>query len=123
MTDTADPRPADDPGSERPAWSPAPSTASAPSSPSVPPTAGEAGSPKRLYRSRTDRKLGGVCGGLAVYLGMDANLVRVLAVLSLLLPGPQIIAYLLAWIIVPEEPVRPQTPGAEPGPIPPSVTR
>lgn len=60
--------------------------------------------PRRLYRSRSDRMVGGVCGGLARYFGVDPTLVRVLAVVSLVLPGPQILAYLLAWIIVPEEP-------------------
>lgn len=61
--------------------------------------------PKRLYRSRTDRMLGGVCGGLATYLKMDPTVVRVIAVATILLPGPSIIAYLAAWVIVPEEPV------------------
>ncbi len=60
--------------------------------------------PRKLYRSRSDRMLGGVCGGLAAYLGMDPTVVRLIAVATILLPGPSIIAYLLAWIIVPEEP-------------------
>lgn len=68
--------------------------------PPSPPSPG----PKRLYRSRTDRKIAGVCGGLADYLGVDANLVRILAVLSILLPGPQVLAYLVAWLLVPEDP-------------------
>jgi phage shock protein C len=76
--------------------------------------------PKRLYRSRDDRMIGGVCAGLARYLGVDANLVRVLTVLSLLLPGPQILAYLVAWIIVPEEPSWSQPPSAV---EPPGATR
>jgi phage shock protein C len=67
--------------------------------PPTPPTA-----PRKLYRSRTDRMLGGVCGGLAAYLNMDVTVVRLIAVATILLPGPSIIAYLLAWIIVPEEP-------------------
>jgi phage shock protein C len=95
---------------DAPAWSPAPSTA------------GEATPPKRWYRSRSERMIGGVCGGLAAYLGVDASLVRVLTVLSLLLPGPQIIAYLLAWIIVPEEPAPRQTPGTTSGPTLPPAT-
>lgn len=61
--------------------------------------------PKRLYRSRSDRMLGGVCGGLAAYFGIDPTIVRIGALASLFLPGPQIIAYIVAWIIVPEEPV------------------
>lgn len=66
--------------------------------------------PKRLYRSRDNRMLAGVCGGLGAYLGIDPTLVRILAVASLFLPGPQLIAYLVAWIIVPEEPAVPTAP-------------
>lgn len=70
------------------------------SQPAVPPPP----APRKLYRSRSDRMLGGVCGGLADYLGVDVTIVRLIAVATILLPGPSIIAYLLAWIIVPEEP-------------------
>jgi phage shock protein C len=59
---------------------------------------------RRLYRSRTNRKLAGVCGGLAQYFNTDATLIRVLIVLLALLGGPGIVVYLLMWIIVPEEP-------------------
>jgi phage shock protein C len=121
MTDTDDRRPADGSAPDAPAWSPAPTTDSS-ADRSPPSTAGGSTRPKRLYRSRSDRMIGGVCGGLATYLGVDASLVRVLAVLSLLLPGPQIIAYLLAWIIVPEEPASGQTSGTEGGSTPPSAT-
>ena len=58
----------------------------------------------RLYRSRTDRKLAGVCGGLAQYLNTDATLIRVLFVVLALLGGPGLVIYLLMWILVPEEP-------------------
>jgi phage shock protein PspC (stress-responsive transcriptional regulator) len=61
-----------------------------------------AGEPLRLVRSVTDRKLGGVCAGLADYLGMDVSLVRVLAVLSVFFYGFGLIAYLVAWIVIPE---------------------
>ena len=61
--------------------------------------------PKRLYRSRTDRKLGGVCAGIATYFDLDPTVVRLIAVATILLPGPSIIAYIVAWIIVPEEPL------------------
>jgi phage shock protein C len=61
---------------------------------------------KRLLRSRTNRKIAGVCAGLAEYLDMDVTLMRLLwavvAVLSGIVPG--IIAYLIAWILMPEEP-------------------
>ena len=58
----------------------------------------------RLMRSRTDAWLGGVCGGIAARFGWDATLVRVLFVLSLLLPGPQVLLYLALWIVIPREP-------------------
>ena len=60
--------------------------------------------PRRLYRSRHDRMIGGVCGGLAAYLNVGPSLVRLLTLASLVLPGPQVLAYLIAWIVVPEEP-------------------
>jgi phage shock protein C len=59
---------------------------------------------RRLYRSRTDRKLAGVCGGLAQYFNTDATPIRVLFVVLALLGGPGLVIYLLMWILVPEEP-------------------
>jgi phage shock protein C len=59
---------------------------------------------RRLYRSRTDRKLAGVCGGLAQYFNTDATLMRVLFVVLALLGGPGLVIYLMLWIVVPEEP-------------------
>ena len=59
---------------------------------------------RRLYRSRTDRKLAGVSGGLAQYSNIDATLIRVLFVVLALLGGPGLVIYLLMWILVPEEP-------------------
>ena len=59
---------------------------------------------RRLYRSRTDRKLAGVCGGLAQYFNTDATLIRALFVVLALLGGPGLVLYLLMWILVPEEP-------------------
>jgi phage shock protein C len=58
----------------------------------------------RLYRSRSDRKLAGVCGGLAQYSNIDPTLIRVLFVVLALLGGPGLVIYLLMWILVPEEP-------------------
>jgi phage shock protein C len=60
---------------------------------------------KRLYRSRDERMLGGVCGGLAKYLNTDPTLIRLLMVVFAFAGGPGIIAYLILWIIVPEEPL------------------
>jgi phage shock protein PspC (stress-responsive transcriptional regulator) len=56
-----------------------------------------------LRRPRTGRVIGGVCAALAARFGWDVTLVRVLAVLSLFLPGPQLIFYLIAWIVIPTE--------------------
>jgi phage shock protein C len=59
---------------------------------------------RRLYRSRRHRIIAGVCGGLAEYLGWSPTRVRFLTLLSFLLPGPQIIAYLVMWLVIPNEP-------------------
>ena len=61
--------------------------------------------PKRLYRSRTDRMLGGVCGGLAAYFDIDPVLVRVITVVTALMAFGGVLAYFILWIVVPEEPV------------------
>ena len=59
---------------------------------------------KRFTRSKTDRKLAGVCGGLAAYFALDPTLVRILwVVLSLVSLGAGIVGYLLLWIFAPEE--------------------
>jgi phage shock protein C len=57
----------------------------------------------RLVRSIHDRKIAGVCGGIAEHFGWDPTVVRLVFVLSILLPGPQVLAYLLAWIVIPED--------------------
>lgn len=59
--------------------------------------------PRKLYRSKSDRKLAGVCGGLAQYFNVDATLFRVLFVATTLF-GAGLVLYLAMWIIVPEEP-------------------
>ena len=57
-----------------------------------------------LRRSRTDRMLGGVCGGLAAALGADAALLRVLTVaLTLITGGAAAIVYVAAWVLAPED--------------------
>ncbi len=58
---------------------------------------------KRLYRSRTDRKICGVCGGLANYFGIDSTIVRVIAVLSVIFSGIGILVYIIMTIIIPLE--------------------
>jgi phage shock protein C len=59
---------------------------------------------KKLYRSKSNRKLAGVCGGLGKFFGFDPTLARV-AFVFLALPGglPGVLPYLLLWIIIPEE--------------------
>ncbi len=58
---------------------------------------------KKLYRSRTDRKVWGVCGGLAKYFDIDPTIVRVIAIVSVLFTGAGIIAYIVMAIAVPLE--------------------
>ena len=62
--------------------------------------------PKRLYRSRSERMIGGICGGLGEYFNVDPTLVRLIAVVIILITGilPGILAYLIAWVIIPERP-------------------
>ena len=64
---------------------------------------------KKLYRSRTNLKVAGVCGGIGEYFGLDATIIRVVFVI-LLFPGwlPGFIPYVILWIFVPVEPVRKQ---------------
>ncbi|HOX35544.1 MAG TPA: PspC domain-containing protein [Methanoregulaceae archaeon] len=60
---------------------------------------------KRLYRSGRDRILGGVCAGLGEYFDIDPSIVRLLwAALTLLSLGTGIIVYIIAWVLVPEQP-------------------
>ncbi|MGD2252537.1 MAG: PspC domain-containing protein [Anaerolineales bacterium] len=61
---------------------------------------------KRLYRSRKERMIGGVCGGLGEYLNIDATVVRLLAVISAFVSfGGSILAYLVMVFVVPMEPI------------------
>jgi phage shock protein C len=70
---------------------------------------------RRLYRSRTDTVLGGVAAGLADYLNADPALVRIAwAVLVVITGGAALLAYIVAWIVVPEEPAAPVAPASEP---------
>ncbi|EGD56958.1 PspC domain-containing protein [Gordonia neofelifaecis] len=57
---------------------------------------------RRLTRSSSDKMLGGVAGGIAEYFGVDSTWVRVAFVASIILPGPQVLLYLLLWIIIPK---------------------
>ena len=70
--------------------------------------------PKLLRRSRTDRYIGGVCGGVAKYLNMDPTLVRILTVVVTLFTGAPVILYLVALFFMPEEDVVPSVPFGQP---------
>lgn len=59
---------------------------------------------RKLYRSKTNRQLAGVCGGLAEYFNLDVTLIRVLFVLLAVLGGSGLVIYIAMWIIVPKEP-------------------
>jgi len=65
---------------------------------------------KKLYRSEREKMLGGVCGGLAEYLDIDVNIMRLLFIAAGLLTVlfPMVIFYIIAWIIVPVEEEIPQ---------------
>jgi len=56
-----------------------------------------------LRRPQSGRIIGGVCAALAHRFGWDVTIVRIIAVLSILLPGPQVIAYIVGWILIPGE--------------------
>lgn len=70
---------------------------------------------KKLYRSTTDKMIGGVAGGLAEYFDIDATLTRVLFIVVVFLGGGGIIAYIILWIVVPQKPYElPNTPSSQP---------
>jgi phage shock protein PspC (stress-responsive transcriptional regulator) len=56
-----------------------------------------------LYRPHDDRIIAGVCSGIARRFNLDPTIVRILFVASLFLPGPQILIYLVAWLLMPDE--------------------
>ena len=62
---------------------------------------------RELYRSRSNRQVAGVCGGLAGYFNLDATLIRILFVVLAVLGGSGLVLYLAMWIIVPKEPSAP----------------
>jgi phage shock protein C len=63
-------------------------------------------SPKRLYKSRTEKQLAGVCGGLAEYIGIDPTLMRLIYIIGTIMTGfiPGIFIYFVLAIIAPEGP-------------------
>ncbi len=78
-------------------------------------TDGGAGEARVLRRSTTDKVIGGVCGGLGRYLGIDPVLLRIAFVVLALAGGGGVVVYIVAWILIPE-----QKPGEDLGSAPPS---
>jgi len=69
---------------------------------------------ERLVRPRQDRKIAGVCAGLAEYFDLDVTLIRIVWVLCVVCGGVGALAYVVCWIVIPEEPLM------LPAPPPPS---
>jgi len=60
---------------------------------------------KKLYRSQSDKKISGLCGGLAAWMGVDTTIVRLIALVAALFSfGTVVLVYLIASVIVPKEP-------------------
>lgn len=59
----------------------------------------------RIYRSRTDCTIAGVCGGLGEYFDIDPTIIRILFVLLLFVDGVSLLGYIIAWIIIPKQPL------------------
>lgn len=59
--------------------------------------------PKKIYRSKKNRIIGGVCGGIGEFFNVDPTLIRLFWAFSILWGGFGIFAYILAWIIIPEK--------------------
>ena len=59
---------------------------------------------RKLYRSRRDRKIAGICGGIAEYFEMDSTLVRLTAIFLCFVTGiaPLVLIYIIGWFIIPE---------------------
>ena len=86
-----------------------------PAEPGPPPPGSPAPPQRTVRRSRDDRVIAGVCGGLGRYLGIDPVLLRVAFIILSLANGLGLIAYVVAWVAIPEErPDQPAGPVAEP---------
>lgn len=59
---------------------------------------------RRLYRSRNDNQIAGVCGGLGEYLNIDPTIVRLIFLAMFLFGGPGFFIYIVMWLVIPEEP-------------------
>lgn len=60
---------------------------------------------KKLYKSKTDEKIAGVCGGIAEYFGIDSTLIRIAWALLILCAGTGVLAYIVCAMVMPEKPV------------------
>ncbi len=58
----------------------------------------------KLYRSKKNRIIAGVCGGIGEYFNVDPTLIRLLWLFISIMGGSGVLAYIIAWIIIPEEP-------------------
>jgi phage shock protein PspC (stress-responsive transcriptional regulator) len=58
---------------------------------------------KKIYRSTVDKKIAGVCGGIAEYFSLDSTLIRAIWLILLLCAGTGLLAYLICWIIIPQQ--------------------
>ena len=67
---------------------------------------------KRLYRSKTNKVIAGVCGGIGDYFGVDPVVIRIGLVILVLCGGAGILGYLIAWAVIPEAPGSAPTPPA-----------
>ena len=59
---------------------------------------------KRLYRSRRDKMVAGVCGGLANFFDIDPTWIRLIFIILILMGGSALLVYLIMWVVVPLEP-------------------
>jgi phage shock protein C len=76
--------------------------------------------PRKLYRSETNKMLGGVCAGLGEYFNIDPTIVRLVFVLAALLAGHGILVYVILWIVIPPAPSAINQPiTTTPAPMPP----
>jgi phage shock protein C len=73
----------------------------------APPAASYAAPPKRLMRSSRDKKVGGVCAGLADYFDLDPTLVRIVWLLAVFCAGTGLLLYIILWIALPLAPATP----------------
>ena len=64
---------------------------------------------RKLFRSRANRSIAGVCGGLAEYFGADVTLLRLVTLFLILFGGLSIWAYIILWVVIPEAPVAKNT--------------